>query len=85
MRSSLKFFLYRVVRFLFGKRIALLFFAQNYVSNPLLKFPRNEWCWCGSRKKSKNCHLPKAARFVLAEDERKLKLTEYVKLIQSRQ
>jgi len=32
---------------------------NGYALNPLKKFPRNEYCWCGSFLKSKNCCLPK--------------------------
>jgi Na+-transporting NADH:ubiquinone oxidoreductase subunit NqrF len=30
----------------------------GFVWNPLLKFPRNNNCFCGSTKKAKNCCLP---------------------------
>lgn len=33
--------------------------AEGYLSNPLLKFPRNDPCPCKSGKKFKKCCLPK--------------------------
>lgn len=35
-----------------------------YVENPLLKYPRNLPCWCGSSHKAKSCCLPKQAPVV---------------------
>lgn len=32
---------------------------EIHVANPLLKYPRNESCWCESGVKAKKCCLPK--------------------------
>lgn len=40
----------------------------GYVWNPLLKFPRNEPCFCNSGKKFKRCCLNKMAKTVSARD-----------------
>lgn len=34
---------------------------NQFAPNPMLKFPRNEDCWCGSFKKAKHCCIPKQA------------------------
>lgn len=36
--------------------------------NPLLKYPRNAKCFCGSGKKSKVCCLPRASLSVYSSD-----------------
>lgn len=36
----------------------------GFVYNPLLKYPRNERCYCGSGVKAKMCCLPKVKRVV---------------------
>lgn len=41
---------------------------EGYVWNPLLKFPRNEPCFCNSGAKFKDCHLGKLKRTVSAKD-----------------
>lgn len=76
---------YKIVRLIFGKNLALKWFAKDHVRNPLLKYPVNEWCWCGSRVKAKNCCLPGVNKYIPKYQERKLKLTEYVKKIRSKQ
>ena len=35
--------------------------VKQFAPNPMLKFPRNADCWCGSYKKAKHCCLPKQA------------------------
>ena len=42
--------------------------APAMTSNPLLKWPRNFKCVCGSGKKFKVCHLNDLARKVTIED-----------------
>ena len=39
----------------------------RYALNPLVKYPRNLGCWCGSGAKAKRCCLPTLSRVVLAE------------------
>jgi hypothetical protein len=34
--------------------------------NPLLGYPRNEPCWCGSGRKAKVCCLPRQPRVIPA-------------------
>lgn len=36
--------------------------------NPLLRYPRNAKCFCGSGKKSKACCLPRVSQLVYASD-----------------
>lgn len=36
----------------------------GFVSNPLLTYPRNFLCFCGSKKKAKACCIPKVKRVV---------------------
>jgi uncharacterized protein YchJ len=48
----------------------------GFVYNPLLKYPRNSPCYCGSHVKAKICCLPKTKRAVPAEAASLLK--EYV-------
>lgn len=43
------------------------------VKNPLLEWPRNFKCVCGSGKKFKKCCLNSLARQVTIEDARKIK------------
>jgi hypothetical protein len=38
--------------------------AQGYEWNPLLAFPRNNKCFCGSKIKAKKCCLPKLPRAI---------------------
>lgn len=45
----------------------------GYVFNPLLNYPRNKLCFCGSKLKAKNCHLPKLSQTCLAEEEKHLR------------
>jgi hypothetical protein len=32
--------------------------------NPLLSYPRNNKCWCGSLQKAKHCCMPRASKCV---------------------
>jgi hypothetical protein len=34
---------------------------KGFQWNPILRYPRNALCWCGSGKKSKKCCLPNAS------------------------
>jgi hypothetical protein len=52
---------------LFIKLRLFWFVNGRYALNPLVKYPRNEPCWCGSREKAKRCCLPTLSRVVLAE------------------
>lgn len=40
---------------------------STYAENPLLKYPRNTLCFCGSDQKAKACCLPKQPRIILIE------------------
>jgi hypothetical protein len=51
-----------VAKFLMKHGIVPSMLSRDFVKNPLLKYPRNLECWCGSNKRSKNCCLPKQAR-----------------------
>jgi hypothetical protein len=42
--------------------------TPSLVSNPLLKWPRNFKCVCGSGKKFKSCHLNALSRQVTIKD-----------------
>ncbi len=46
---------------------------EGYVHNPLLKYPRNSTCFCGSEKKFKKCHLRSLSGTVSKDDEKELK------------
>jgi hypothetical protein len=46
---------------------------RDFQPNPMLKYPRNENCWCGSYKKAKHCCLPKQAPVMPADMVPKLK------------
>lgn len=41
---------------------------DGHVWNPLLKFPRNKPCPCGTGLKFKHCHLPIISRAVPKDD-----------------
>ncbi len=41
---------------------------DGYAWNPLAKYPRNEDCFCKSRKKFKKCCLPKVQPVVELDD-----------------
>jgi len=49
--------------------------------NPMLKYPRNLDCYCGSNEKFKACCLPKQAKQIPIELG--LKLKEYLKYIKA--
>lgn len=40
---------------------------SRWARNPLLKYPRNTVCWCGSKVKAKACCLPKVSKIVAVE------------------
>ena len=42
---------------------------NEFARNPLLKYPRNEHCWCGSHRKAKWCCLPNQAKVCRKEHE----------------
>ena len=44
-----------------------------FAPNPMLKYPRNLNCFCGSYKKAKHCCLPKQAPVMPAEFAEKLR------------
>lgn len=46
--------------------------TQGYAWNPLREWPRNEVCFCGSKKKAKKCHLNEMAPCILESDAVKL-------------
>lgn len=52
------------------------------VMNPLLKYPRNFACWCGSEKKSKYCCLPGVPEIIKGEfaDEMKIFMNQKIAL-----
>lgn len=50
-----------VAQFLMKRGIVPKALANQFAPNPLLQYPRNENCWCGSYKKSKHCCLPRQA------------------------
>lgn len=54
----------------------------DYLENPMLKYPRNNNCWCGSHLKAKKCCLPKQAKALPADMTKPLKM--YVKEIRSK-
>lgn len=47
--------------------------AADYLENPLLKYPRNLDCFCGSKLKAKKCCIPKQARIIPADQAIQLK------------
>lgn len=55
--------------------------AADYLENPLLKFPRNLPCFCGSSLKAKRCCLPKQAKVIPADQA--IKLKQYIDYVDS--
>ena len=45
--------------------------APGFAYNPLLSYPRNDECFCGSKKKFKKCCLDKIPRVVKKSDAKK--------------
>jgi len=54
-----------------GNRFRLM---PGSVWNPILKYPRNHICFCGSRIKFKDCHLEKTPKTVPSHLERTIKI-----------
>jgi hypothetical protein len=48
-------------KFLLKRGIIPAQLRSQFAPNPLLKYPRNEACWCGSGEKAKKCCIPKQA------------------------
>lgn len=55
---------------------------RRYALNPMVSYPRNMNCWCGSKLKAKVCCLPGQARIVPADMAPRL--GEYMKYINGR-
>lgn len=56
------------------------FLRTEFAKNPLLKYPRNIKCWCGSHKKAKFCCLPQQAKVCRVENVKFL--TQYMKAVE---
>lgn len=56
--------------------------SGQYASNPLMVYPRNVPCWCGSLKKAKRCCLPSVARICTIEQARAV--APYVNMARAR-
>ena len=52
----------------------------SYAVNPLMKFPRNENCFCGSQKKAKRCCLGKLPKTVPLQQA--IQLSKYMLHVQ---
>lgn len=48
--------------------------AADYLDNPMLKYPRNQSCWCKSGLKAKRCCLPKQSRILPQEVAKQAKV-----------
>lgn len=53
------------------------FLAQVTVPNPMLRWPRNTVCFCGSGRKFKKCHMHKVPSMILRSEA-----NEFIEIMQ---
>jgi hypothetical protein len=53
--------------------------APKVALNPLLKYPPNLFCYCGSKKKAKLCCIPKEPEYLTFKHIQEAGLVEFVR------
>ena len=57
----------------FWTGIVSIFLGPPLVKNPVFRFPRNQECFCNSRRKFKKCHEPRMPQLVTRREAKRLK------------